>query len=178
MLSRETLMTRAQSVRLLICDVDGVLTPGQVILDNEAGEQKAFNIKDGLGIKLLQRSNIPTAIITGRTSHIVQRRMDELGVEHVFQGQTNKTQAYETLLKELGIEPDEVAYVGDDLPDLPLMRRSGLGFAVKDASQFVLEKADWVTEQKGGFGAVREIAEIILSAQHKLDELHQSYWQE
>jgi 3-deoxy-D-manno-octulosonate 8-phosphate phosphatase (KDO 8-P phosphatase) len=178
MLDNEQVQQKAKAVRLLICDVDGVLTPGQVVLDNEQGEQKAFNIKDGLGIKLLQQAGIEVAIITGRESNIVTRRMAELGVKHVYQGQKNKIAAYEGLLSALNIAQDQVAYMGDDLPDLPLMRRSGLGIAVADASSFVLTKADTLTKTKGGFGAVREIAEMILSAQHKLDEIHEDYWQQ
>ena len=169
--------TQAKEIRCLICDVDGVLTEGQVYLDNDEGELKAFNIKDGLGIKLMAKHGITVAIITGRKSQIVSRRMQELSVEHVYQGQVDKLAAFDDLLAKLSLEPDQVAYVGDDLPDLPLMRRCAIGFAPADASRFVTEKADYLLKTSGGQGAVREIAELLLQAQGKLDDIHQEYWQ-
>ena len=167
---------RALHIRCLICDVDGVLTDGTVYLDNEAGELKAFNIKDGLGIKLMQRSGIEVAIITGRNSPVVSRRMAELGVKHYYQGQVNKQAAFEDLLQKLDISAEQVAYIGDDLPDLPLMKRVGIGFAPSDAASFVQEKSDYLLDTKGGRGAVREIAELLLATQGKLDAIHQEYW--
>ena len=168
---------QAKEIRCLICDVDGVLTEGQVYLDNHDGELKAFNIKDGLGIKLLEQADITVAIITGRQSEVVARRMRELSVAHVYQGQVDKIAAFEDLLEKLSLAPEQVAYVGDDLPDLPLMRRCAIGFAPADAAKFVQEKADYPLTTAGGRGAVREIAEILLQAQGKLDEIHQEYWQ-
>ena len=168
----------AKDIKLLICDVDGVLTKGEVYLDNTEIELKAFNIKDGLGIKLLQRSGIEIAIITGRNSAIVDRRMQELGISHVYQGQQDKIVAYENLLQKLNLDISEVAYVGDDLPDLPLMKRSAIGIAVADAHQFVLQKADWVTENKGGEGAVRNIVDMILQSKGLLEDIHRSYWEQ
>jgi 3-deoxy-D-manno-octulosonate 8-phosphate phosphatase (KDO 8-P phosphatase) len=167
---------QAKEIRCLICDVDGVLTEGQVYLDNEVGEQKAFNIKDGLGIKMLEKHGIIVAIITGRKSDIVSRRMKELAVEHVYQGQADKQAAFDDLLAKLSLQPQQVAYVGDDLPDLPLMRRCAIGFAPADAAQFVIEKADYTLTKNGGRGAVREVAELLLQAQGKLDDIHQEYW--
>lgn len=167
---------KAQNIRCLICDVDGVLTDGNVYLDNEAGELKAFNIKDGLGIKLMQRSGIEVAIITGRNSPVVSRRMAELGVTHYYQGQVNKQAAFEDLLQKLDITSEQVAYIGDDLPDLPLMKRVGIGFAPSDAASFVQEKSDYLLTTQGGKGAVREIAELLLATQGKLDAIHQEYW--
>ena len=166
----------AKQIRCLICDVDGVLTDGSVILDNQSGEQKAFNIKDGLGIKLMQNNGIVVAIITGRNSPVVSRRMAELGVEHTYQGQSNKIAAFDELIIKLGITADQVAYVGDDLPDLPLMKRCGIGFAPSDAASFVQQKSDYLLETKGGRGVVREIAELLLATQGKLDAIHQEYW--
>ena len=168
----------AKNISLLICDVDGVLTKGEVYLDNSTLELKAFNIKDGLGFKLLQQSNIEIAIITGRNSTIVDRRMTELGITHVYQGQKNKIAAYEELLNELELQPNQVAYMGDDLPDLPLMKRSGLGIAVADAHFFVREKADWITFNDGGYGAARDVADLILDAKGLLDNIHDGYWQQ
>ena len=167
----------AKNIRLLVCDVDGVLTQGDVYLDNTDLELKAFNIKDGLGIRLLQRSGIEIAIITGRQSSIVKRRMQELGITHIYQGQEDKIAAYNELLDKLDIDTTEVAYVGDDLPDLPLMRRSAIGIAVADAHFSVKDKADWITFNDGGFGAVRDIADLILDAKGLLENIHKGYWQ-
>ena len=168
----------ASNIALLICDVDGVLTQGEVYLDNTDVELKAFNIKDGLGLKLLQKSGVQLAIITGRQSDIVDRRMTELGIKHVYQGQTNKIAAYESLLNELEVMPEQVAYVGDDLPDLPLMKRSGLGIAVADAHFSIKDKADWITFCDGGQGAVRDVADLILDAKGLLDSILEGYWQQ
>ncbi len=165
----------AKDIQLLICDVDGVLTKGEVYLDNSDLEMKAFNIKDGLGLILLQRANIEIAIITGRQSNVVDRRMAELGITHLYQGQVNKIAAYEELLNKLDIQPSQVAYMGDDLPDLPLMQRSALGIAVADAHWFVKDNADWVTFNEGGYGAVRDVADLILDAKSFLDTIHQEY---
>ena len=167
----------AKEVSLLICDVDGVLTKGEVYLDNTELELKAFNIKDGLGIKLLQQSGVEVAVITGRKSQVVERRMAELGIKHIYQGQQDKIAAFESLLDTLGLNPEQVAYVGDDLPDLPLMRRSALGIAVADAHFGVKDKADWITFNDGGFGAVRDIADLILDAKGLLENIHKGYWQ-
>ena len=168
----------AKDIRLLICDVDGVLTKGEIFLDNTVGELKAFNIKDGLGFRLLQQAKVEIAIITGRESAIVERRMTELGVQHIYQGQKDKVLAYQALLEKLNISPQQVAYIGDDLPDLPLMRRSGLGIAVADGHWYVREKADWITFKDGGSGAVRDVADLILDAKELLESIHQNYWQQ
>ena len=168
----------AKGIRLLICDVDGVLTKGEVYLDNTNLELKAFNIKDGLGFKLLQQANIEIAIITGRQSSIVDRRMAELGISHIYQGQKDKIAAYEELLEKLQITPQQVAYLGDDLPDLPLMRRSALGIAVADAHRSVIDKADWITFNDGGYGAARDVVDLILDAKDLLENIHQEYWQQ
>ena len=168
----------AKNIQLLICDVDGVLTKGEVYLDNTNLEMKAFNIKDGLGFKLLQKANVEIAIITGRQSEIVDRRMAELGITHIYQGQKDKIAAYETLLNKLDLTPEQVAYVGDDLPDLPLMRRSALGIAVADAHASVIDKADWITFNDGGYGAARDVADLILDAKGLLENIHQEYWQQ
>ncbi len=168
----------AKDIKLLICDVDGVLTAGDVYLDNSNLELKAFNIKDGLGIKLLQQQGVEIAIITGRESNIVERRMAELGITHIYQGRKDKIASFEALLETLNVTPKEVAYVGDDLPDLPLIRRSGLGIAVADAHFSVKERADWITFNDGGSGAVRDIADLILDAKGLLEDIHEGYWQQ
>ena len=165
----------AKRIQLLICDVDGVLTTGAIYLNNTDDEFKAFNVKDGLGIKLLMQNGIDVAVITARRSQVVQRRMKELGVTHLYQGQKDKRLAYNELLSRLSLTSDHVAYIGDDLPDLALMRECALGFAPADAVSFVREQSDWALTTPGGQGAVREAAHIILEAQGKLSAIHEEY---
>jgi 3-deoxy-D-manno-octulosonate 8-phosphate phosphatase (KDO 8-P phosphatase) len=155
--------------------VDGVLSDGKVFYSNQGDELKNFNIKDGLGIKLLHQVGIKTAIITGRHSNIVERRAQELNISHIYQGQSNKIKAYRTILEQEQLTPEQVAHVGDDLPDLPLMLMSGVGIAVQDANWFVRQHADWVTAHSGGSGAVRDIAELLLTARDQLQSVYQSY---
>jgi len=169
------IISKAQKIRLLICDVDGVLSNGKVYYSNQGEALKSFNIKDGLGIKQLLNQGIELAIITGRQSEIVEKRATELGIKHLYQGKSDKQQAYDELLDQLQLKPSQVAYVGDDLPDLPLMKQSGLSFSVQDGYYLLLEQADWVTKSIGGNGAVREITDLLLSAQDKLAAIHQSY---
>ncbi|AKE52679.1 3-deoxy-manno-octulosonate-8-phosphatase KdsC [Kangiella geojedonensis] len=171
----QDLCRKAHEIKLLICDVDGVLSNGQVIIGNQGEELKTFNIKDGLGLKSLMKHNIQVAIITGRRSEIVEKRCRELGIKHCYQGQSDKIAAYEELCDHLSLEPRQVCHVGDDLPDLPLMRRSGLGVTVADGHWFVREKADWTTQNNGGFGAVREITDLILESKGLLEKIHQEY---
>ncbi|MDQ7050646.1 MAG: 3-deoxy-manno-octulosonate-8-phosphatase KdsC [Enterobacterales bacterium] len=171
----QIIMQKAKNIKLLICDVDGVLSNGKVYYSNQGEELKSFNIKDGLGIKQLLKQGIELAIITGRQSEIVKKRASELGIQHIYQGKSDKQQAYNQLLEQLQIVPSQVAYVGDDLPDLPLMKQSGLSISVKDGYYLLLEQADWVTQAIGGNGAVREITDLILFAQDKLAAIHQSY---
>lgn len=165
----------AEKIKLVICDVDGVLSDGKVYFTNNGDEIKNFNIKDGLGIKLLQKSGVKVAVITGRQSTIVERRAKELGINILYQGHANKRAAFEEILTNHSLQPDQVAHIGDDLPDLPLMQRSGLGVCVADGHEFVAQNADWVTSKKGGEGAVREVADMILSAQNLLSPIHDAY---
>ncbi len=171
------LLKKASKIKLLICDVDGVLSDGKVYFTSNGDELKNFNIKDGLGIKLLQSAGIQVAIITGRQSTIVERRAHELNIKHIYQGNSDKRQTFQNILSSLKLKPEEVAHIGDDLPDLPIMRSSGLGIGVADAHDFVIKNADWVTKAKGGEGAVREVADLLLTAQNKLDSLLNSYLQ-
>ncbi|NVJ66006.1 MAG: 3-deoxy-manno-octulosonate-8-phosphatase KdsC [Gammaproteobacteria bacterium] len=164
------LLAKASQIRLLICDVDGVLSNGQVIIGNAGEELKTFNIKDGFGIKALQKFDIPTAIITGRNSKIVEKRCQELSIQDYYQGHLDKEAAFEELCQKYQITAEQVCHIGDDLPDLPLIQRAGLGVAVADAHWFVRNNADWVTSQKGGFGAVREVCDLILHSQSHLDQ--------
>jgi 3-deoxy-D-manno-octulosonate 8-phosphate phosphatase (KDO 8-P phosphatase) len=168
----------ASRVKLLILDVDGVLTDGSIILDNDGNEFKSFNVRDGHGIKMLIRAGIKVAIITGRHSKVVDRRARELGIAEVFQRCHIKTVAYEHLLEKFGVSDVEVAYVGDDIVDLSILRRVGLPVAVADAADEAKTAAGFVTANRGGRGAVREVCDLILKAQGKwasfLDEYHNS----
>lgn len=154
----------AQQIKLFITDVDGVLTAGDLIYDANGVALKSFHVHDGLGLKLLMQAGIEVAIITTCKAQATLARMRDLGVKHVYTGIENKTTAYEALLKKLNLTDDQVAYVGDDLPDLPLIRRVGLGIAVANAAPLLLKHADWITERRGGQCAIREVCERLLTA--------------
>lgn len=160
---------RAKQIKLLICDVDGVFSDGRIYLGNQGEELKAFHTKDGFGMKAIMKIGIEIAIITGRQSNIVENRMMALGVTHIKQGIENKLSVYQDLLKELNLSTHEVAYIGDDVVDLPVMQACGLGIAVKDAHPLVLQGADLITYTKGGFGAVREVCDLFLQCHEKLN---------
>ncbi|MGB5326833.1 MAG: 3-deoxy-manno-octulosonate-8-phosphatase KdsC [Gammaproteobacteria bacterium] len=165
----------ATQIRLLILDIDGVMTDGGLQFDNRGEEYKTFNSLDGHGIRMLLECGIEIAVITGRNSGIVSHRMNELGVTHIYQGYRDKLLAYEKLLQDTGLESGQTAYVGDDLPDLPVMRRVGLAIAVQNAHIFVKQHCDWVTTARGGNGAVREVTDFILQAQSLLAARQDSY---
>jgi len=167
--------SNASQVGLLILDVDGVLTDGGLKFDTRGEEYKTFNSLDGHGIRMLLESGIEVAIITGRESTIVSQRVQELGVRHLYQGCSDKLAAFNELLGKIAIEAKQVAYVGDDLPDLPIMRRVGLAIAVQNAHGFVKQHCDWVTTLPGGSGAVREVTDFILQAQGLLDARQNQY---
>jgi 3-deoxy-D-manno-octulosonate 8-phosphate phosphatase (KDO 8-P phosphatase) len=173
-----SLIQKAKLIQLLICDVDGVLSDGKLSFNNHQEESKSFNVKDGLGIKQLLDSDITVAIITGRQSNIVTHRAMELGIPYVYQNQPSKIMSYNLLLKKCSLEPCQVMHVGDDLPDLPLMKRSGLGVCVADAYPFLKEHADWITQNKGGNGAIREASDLILQAKGLLTPLYNRYLNE
>ena len=160
---------RAQSIRLLLLDVDGVLTDGRIYYTEKGDEIKAFHIQDGLGIKLLQRSGIEVGIITGRRSTLLERRTSELGITLLVQGREDKTQALDEVLSARPYPLETVAFMGDDLPDLGPMRRVGLSLTVADCASAIAAHAHWRATRRGGEGAVREAAEFILAAQGKLD---------
>jgi 3-deoxy-D-manno-octulosonate 8-phosphate phosphatase (KDO 8-P phosphatase) len=170
-----TVSDSARQVRLLILDIDGVLTDGGLQFDNRGEEYKTFNSLDGHGIRMLLDCGIEVAVITGRKSAIVDHRMGDLGVRHIYQGCRDKLAAVTTLLQATGFEPEQVAYVGDDLPDLPIMRRVGLAIAVQNAHAFVKQHCDWVTNTPGGSGAVREVTDFILQAQSLLEDKQTGY---
>ena len=163
---------KAARVRLLIFDVDGVLTDGSLFVGDDGQEYKAFNSRDGHGIKMLLKYGVEIAIITGRTSQVVEHRMANLGITHIYQGKLDKLPAYEELREKLGIGPEETAYVGDDVVDLPVMRRVGLAIAVQDAHPLVRQHSHWQTPSRGGRGAARDVCEMLMEAKGVLaDEL-------
>lgn len=163
----DTLFRQATDIRLLICDVDGVFSDGRIYLGNQGEELKAFHTRDGYGIKALRHAGIEVAVITGRHSAIVERRMQALTVKHIYQGQENKTAAFEELLRILQLSSRQVAYIGDDLADWQVMQRCGLSVAVKDAHPYLRQQADYITTLSGGFGAVREICDLLLISQQQ-----------
>ncbi|MCK5146402.1 HAD-IIIA family hydrolase [bacterium] len=170
----KTQLEKLKNIQLLLLDVDGTLTDGRIIM-GDGKEYKAFNVQDGLGIVLLQKAGIPVGIITGRSSDVVAERAAELKVKWVFQGAIDKNKAYASILKEAGLKAENVCFIGDDLNDLPLIRRSGFGVAVAQAAPEVIELADCTTVRQGGDGAVREVIEIILKAQEKWADLIHNY---
>ena len=169
------LMQRAAAIKLVLFDVDGVLTDSSLFIGDDGQEYKAFNSKDGLGIRMLQDSGVEVGIITGRTSDVVRHRMKNLGVTHLYQGQTHKLPAYEKILAELGLGPEQTAYVGDDVVDLPILRRAGLSVVVADAHPLAKRHAHWETQFGGGRGAAREVCELIMEAQGTLDQQTEAY---
>ncbi|MFV0543854.1 MAG: 3-deoxy-manno-octulosonate-8-phosphatase KdsC [Marinicella pacifica] len=161
----DNVLQKAKNIKLVIFDVDGVLTDGGLYFTDDGREMKKFNVKDGLGISLLIKHGIEVAVITGRNSVIVADRMRSLGVNHVYQGRLNKLETYENLKAALHIGDQQVAFVGDDVIDIPIMDRCGLPVAVADAHESVIEKASWVLSKKGGDGAARQVCDVLLSSQ-------------
>lgn len=170
-----TLDQRCQEIELLVTDVDGVLTDGGIILNNEGVESKNFHIRDGLGFKLWRQAGFRGGIITGRNSQVVRLRAQEMGLDIVRQGIDDKLTVAEELLKQLGLSPQQLAYVGDDLVDLPVIRMAGLGIAVADAAEEVRSAADYVTKARGGQGAVREVVELILKSKKVWQDIIQTF---
>lgn len=169
------LRERAANIRMLVLDVDGVLTDGKLYFDHAGNESKAFNARDGLGMKALQRCGIEVAVITGRVCKAVTHRMDQLGIKHVYQGQLKKLDAFLELLELTGLDAQQVCFAGDDWIDLPVLSRVGLAVSVANGEERVKQQAHWITKNRGGDGAVREICNLILAAQEKeqsiLDEI-------
>lgn len=173
----QEIIEKARNLKLLILDVDGVLTDGRLFFDDQGKEYKCFHARDGHGIKLLRQSGVEVAAISGRRSNSVAIRMKNLGVEYVYQGHEDKVAAFNEIIQALSIKPEQVAHVGDDLIDLPIMTRVGLSIAVSDANFAVKEYADWCTETPGGLGAVREICDFIMQSQGTFEAVLQSYMQ-
>ena len=163
-------------IKLLLLDVDGVLTDGRIIYDSQGNELKAFDVKDGHGLKMIQRSGIQVGIITGRSSEVVRRRAAELGIEILYQGALRKLEPYREILNQYGLSDEQIAYVGDDIVDLPILRRVGFSATVADAIPDVLPLVDYVTTRPGGRGAVREVCDLLLRASGQWDELTKRYF--
>jgi 3-deoxy-D-manno-octulosonate 8-phosphate phosphatase (KDO 8-P phosphatase) len=164
----DELTRRARAIRLAIFDVDGVMTDGTLFIGAQGELFKAFNILDGHGVKMLQAAGIAAAIISGRSSEAVARRAAELSIAHVVQGSADKSRDFDALIAGVGVTPQQCAFVGDDLPDLAVMRRCGLAVAVANAADAVKSSAHYVTRASGGKGAVREFCELVLRAQGQL----------
>lgn len=173
--SYQKLLTQARSIRLAVFDVDGVLTDGRLYFLPDGSEFKTFSTLDGQGIKMLMASGVQTAIITGRKSPVVEKRAKDLGIHHLYQGREDKLVALEELLATLQLQLEQVAYLGDDLPDLPAIRRVGLGMAVANAHEFVRKNASGTTQAQGGAGAAREFCELIMQGQGTLEAVLESY---
>ncbi len=171
----QDIQEKASQIKLVIFDVDGVLTDGSLFLGDDGQEYKAFHSKDGHGMVMLQQSGVMIGIITGRTSEVVRKRMESLGIKHVFQGQKDKLPAYEELKQELSLSDEQVAYVGDDVVDLPVMTKVGLSIAVQDAHALTKEHAHWITPSNGGRGAAREVCEMLMHSQGQLDSALEYY---
>ncbi len=169
------LTERALKIELLLSDVDGVLTDGGIVFDNQGIEIKRFHIRDGLGIRLWQRAGHRFGLLTARTSHVVQVRAAELGIDLVRQGFEDKLPVVIEMMREMRLAPQQVCYIGDDLPDLPVMRHVGLGVAVADAAAELRQAAHHTTATCGGAGAVRELIETLLKAQGRWDDLIAKY---
>lgn len=167
---------RLKQIKLLLLDVDGVLTDGRIIFDSNGIESKFFNVKDGHGIKLLQRAGIEVGIVSGRSSQVVANRAAELGISRVFQGALDKLAVYWEILADTGLDDSQVAFMGDDVIDLPILSRVGFAAAPADAVEEVLPHAHFVARNRGGWGAVRELCDLILKAQGAWDEVTARYF--
>lgn len=156
---------RAKKIKLMIFDIDGVMTDGGLTIGDDGQEYKTFNSQDGLGLKLLKSSGVELAIITGRTSNVVTKRAESLGVNHFYQGVDDKLSTYQALIKKLDLNPEETGFMGDDIVDVPPMLRCGLAVSVPAAFDNVKERAHYITTRQAGKGAVREVCELIMQAQ-------------
>ena len=171
----QEIIERARRIKLLVLDCDGVLTDGRIIMLPDSDETKSFDVKDGHGIVMALRAGLIVAIISGRKSSVVRARAQELGVKHLYEKAWVKTEPYESVCSAENVHDDEVCYVGDDVVDIPLLRRAGLSVAVADAVEEAKEHSHLVTSLRGGRGAVREIIEFILKSQGKWDEAMSRY---
>ncbi len=171
----KNIIKKAEKISLLILDIDGVMTNGQLFLDDQAIQIKAFHVRDGFGIRQLIKEGIEIAVITGRESQLVSERIKELGINYLFQNSPNKLPVFKNLLKTLNLAPENTAYMGDDLIDLPIMTQVGLSACPLDAYSFVISHADFVSTYPGGSGAVRELCDLILQAKNRLEPICQQF---
>lgn len=169
------LLEKTRKIKCLICDVDGVLTDGLIYLDNHGNELKAFHIQDGMGLKLLMSAGIEVAVITTSKNAVIEHRMEQLGIRYYYKGQVDKRNAYQQLKLKLNLNDEAFAYLGDDLPDIAIMRQVGLPIAVSNAISQVKEFAMWSTLLPGGCGGVREVCDFILQSQQKQEEALNHY---
>ncbi len=167
---------KIKRIKILLLDVDGVLTDGRIILDDSGKETKSFDVKDGHGIKLILRSGIRVGFITSRRSAVVSKRAGELGIEYVYQGAINKLEAFDDIIKKNHFKEADAAFIGDDLVDIPVLKRAGFAACVSDAVDEVKEVADYIASNPGGRGAVREVCDFILKAQDKWSEVTKRYF--
>ena len=171
----ESVLKKASKIKFLLLDVDGVLTDGKIIIDSQGNEIKHFNVLDGMGIKLLQKIGVEVGILSSRFSLVVNHRSKELGINVLIQGELEKLNSYKKLLKEKNLKDEDVAYMGDDWVDLPILKRVGLAIGVPNAWYPINEYVDYITKHPGGLGAVREICDLILKAKGKWENLLKSY---
>jgi len=169
------ILEQAAQINLVVFDVDGVMTNGEILLGSQGDEYKVFHVHDGLGMVMLRNAGFHVGVISARSSDIVAKRMADLEIEHVYQDQDNKREALNSLITKLNVPQEKTAFVGDDLVDLPAMRYAGLAIAVANAHPQVKQLADWVTSKTGGQGAVREICEMLLEARGELESTYKHY---
>ncbi len=169
------LLEKLKHIQLLLLDVDGVLTDGSIIYNDDGSETKSFNARDGFGLRLVMSAGIKVGIVTGRSSKALRHRCDNLGIGLLFDGVGDKAAMLDEIVAQTGIGSDHTAFVGDDLPDLPIMKHAGLSIAVADAHEIVRQKADWTTLAPGGHGAVREVCEALLMAKGVWEEITARY---
>ena len=169
-MTKKNLQEKLKKIKMLVLDVDGVMTDGSIIMDSDGREMKNFNVRDGHGLVMIQRHGIKVAILTGRTSAVVDHRARDLKITEVYQGALNKRAVFDQMLKKNNLSPEETAFIGDDIVDIPVLKRVGFSAAVADALDVVKKPVDYITANKGGQGAVREICEMLLNAQ--------GYWPE
>lgn len=172
---KKNLREKLKNIKMLILDVDGVLTDGRVIMDDSGREIKNFNVRDGHGIKLIQRYGINVVLLTGRKSEVVKHRARDLGIKEVYQKVFNKKEVFAGILLKNKLDSAEVAFIGDDFIDIPVLKAAGFSAAVADALDVVKKSVDYVTQSKGGRGAVREVCEMLLQAQGKWPEIAAKY---
>ncbi len=172
---KKSVQEKLKKIKMLMLDIDGVMTDGRIIMDDEGRELKNFNVRDGHGLKVMQRYGIKVAIITGRQSNLVKHRAKDLDIKDVYQKVFNKKEVFEKILKKHKLSPEETAFIGDDIVDIPVLKRVGFSVAVADAVDVVKKQVDYITSHEGGKGAVREVCEMILKAQEKWPEIAARY---